>query len=113
MIRKVSLLFVFAIAGILCITKKSNAQLIHRHYKAVAFDYFVLFNANSVIPHAEKYFPGKGTEFTKLWRSKQFEYCYLRTITNRYENFFKVTEDALNYTLRAMKLDMTTEDKKN
>ncbi|MBS1779401.1 MAG: haloacid dehalogenase type II [Bacteroidetes bacterium] len=111
MFRK-AFLSIYTLAAILCITKPGVAQSVHRHYKAVAFDYFVLFNANSVIPHAEKYFPGKGAEFTKLWRSKQFEYCYLRTITNRYEDFFKITEDALNYTLRAMKLDMTAEDKK-
>ncbi len=112
MIRKISLLFVFAIAGMLCTTTKGRAQSTRRHYNAVAFDYFVLFNANSVIPHAEKYFPGKGAEFTKLWRSKQFEYCYLRSITNRYADFFKVTEDALDYTLRTMKLEMTAGDKK-
>jgi 2-haloacid dehalogenase len=41
-------------------------------FKAVAFDYFVIFDANSVTPEVERAFPGKGAEFTKLWRSKQF-----------------------------------------
>jgi hypothetical protein len=50
-------------------------------FKAVAFDYFVIFDANSVTPEVERAFPGKGVDFTKMWRSKQFEYCYLRTIT--------------------------------
>ncbi len=76
-------------------------------FKAVAFDYFVIFNANSVAPVAEKAFPGKGAEFAKAWRSKQFEYGYLRSIVNRHADFFKVTEDALVYTARAMKLDLT------
>ncbi|QEL18894.1 haloacid dehalogenase type II [Limnoglobus roseus] len=78
-------------------------------FKAVAFDYFVIFNANSVVPAVEKAFPGKGAEFTKAWRSKQFEYGYLRSIVNRHSDFFKVTEDALVYTANAMKLDLTAE----
>jgi 2-haloacid dehalogenase len=78
-------------------------------FKAVAFDYFVIFNANSVIPAVEKAFPGKGVEFTKAWRGKQFEYGFLRSIVNRHADFFKVTEDALVYTAQAMKLDLTAE----
>lgn len=76
-------------------------------FKAVAFDYFVIFDPNSVVPEIEKTFPGKGQEFAKLWRGKQFEYGYLRTITNRYADFFQVTDDALVYTAQAMKLELS------
>lgn len=82
-------------------------------FKAVAFDYFVIFNPNSVIPAVEKAYPGKGTEFTKAWRAKQFEYGFLRSITNRHDDFFKVTEDALVYTAEAMKLELTPETRKS
>src|SRR5215475_16179928 len=78
-------------------------------FKAVAFDYFVIFDPNSVVPEVEKVFPGKGMEFTKAWRAKQFEYGFLRSITSRHEDFFKVTEDALVYTAEAMKLELTPE----
>ncbi len=81
-------------------------------FKAIAFDYFVLFNPDSVIPEVEKIYPGKGTEFTKLWRTKQFEYGFLRSITKRHEDFFKVTEDALVYTAKALKLPLSSEQKK-
>ena len=81
-------------------------------FKAVAFDYFVIFDANSVIPAVEKAFPGKGGEFTKAWRAKQFEYGFLRTITDRHADFFKVTEDALVYTAEAMKLELPLEKRK-
>ena len=80
-------------------------------YKAVAFDYFVIFNPNSVISKVEQVFPGKGEAFTKAWRSKQFEYGFLRSITGKHEDFFKVTEDALVYTAEAMKLELTAENK--
>ena len=76
-------------------------------FKAVAFDYFVLFNPNSVVPEVEKAFPGRGAEFTKTWRAKQFEYGFLRSITGRHEDFFKVTEDALVYTAAAMELPLS------
>jgi 2-haloacid dehalogenase len=78
------------------------------HFKAVAFDYFVIFDPNSLVPEVEKEFPGKGLEFTKAWRSKQFEYGFLRTITNDYEDFFKVTGDALDYTAEQMHLEFTS-----
>jgi 2-haloacid dehalogenase len=73
---------------------------------------FVIFHANSVIPEVERVFPGKGMEFTKAWRAKQFEYGFLRSITSQHEDFFKVTEDALVYTAEAMKLDLTPEARK-
>jgi len=75
-------------------------------YKAVAFDYFVLFNPDSVIPKVEKEFPGKGREFTLAWRARQFDYGFLRSITGRQIDFFKVTEDALVYTAEAMHLPL-------
>jgi 2-haloacid dehalogenase len=79
------------------------------HFKAVAFDYFVIFDPNSVVPEVEKAFPGKGVEFTKAWRSKQFEYSFLRSITSDHEDFFKVTGDALDYTAEQMHLELTSE----
>jgi len=81
-------------------------------FKAIAFDYFVIFDPNSVIPEVDKVFPGKGAEFTKMWRAKQFDYCFLRTITNRHADFSKVTEDALVYTAQAMKLNLSPEMRK-
>src|ERR1041385_2796085 len=76
----------------------SNAEHRAPRFKAVAFDYFVLFDANSILPAVEKEFPGKGVAFVKAWRSKQFEYGFLRSITHRHRDFFQVTEDALGYT---------------
>ena len=41
-------------------------------FKAIAFDYFVLFNPDSVVSELEQVFPGKGRELTTLWRTRQF-----------------------------------------
>lgn len=82
-------------------------------FKAVAFDYFVIFNANSIVPAVEKAFPGRGAEFTRAWRAKQFEYGFLRSITGRHADFFEVTEDALVYTAAALKLELTPETRRS
>ncbi len=79
--------------------------------KAVAFDYFVIFDPNSVVPVVEQVFPGKGLEFTKQWRAKQFEYGFLRSITHRHADFYRVTEDALTYTAAAQQLALSPENK--
>jgi 2-haloacid dehalogenase len=79
------------------------------HYNAVAFGYFIIFDPNSVVPTVENVFPGKGVEFTKAWRSKQFEYGFLRSITNDHEDFVKVTADAMDFTAEQMHLTLTPE----
>jgi 2-haloacid dehalogenase len=78
-------------------------------FKAVAFDYFVLFNPDSIVESAERAFPGHGRELTNLWRTRQFEYGWLRSITNRYADFFAVTQDALVYAANALRLELTPE----
>jgi 2-haloacid dehalogenase len=81
-------------------------------FKAIAFDYLVLFNPDSVVPEVEGVFPGRGREFTNLWRTRQFEYSWLRSITGRYVDFFAITEDALIYTAAAMNLQLTPDNKR-
>jgi 2-haloacid dehalogenase len=81
-------------------------------FKAVAFDYFVIFDANSIVPEVERAFPGKSAEFVRIWRAKQFEYCYLRTITGRFADFSAVTEDALVYTAEAMHLELAADSRR-
>jgi 2-haloacid dehalogenase len=80
-------------------------------YGAIAFDYFVIFDPNSIIPQIEGVFPGKGKEFADRWRARQFDYGFLRSITGRHVDFFKVTEDSLVYSAEAMKLNLTGEAK--
>jgi 2-haloacid dehalogenase len=79
----------------------------HRPIKAIAFDAFTVFDPRSVVAIADGVFPGKGAEFAAAWRTRQFEYCWLRTLTGHYADFWHVTADALDYTARAMKLDLS------
>lgn len=81
-------------------------------YAAVAFDYFVLFNPDSVVSAVERVFPGKGRAFTDIWRTRQFEYSWLRSLAGRYVDFSVVTEDALVYAASTMKVRLTVAEKR-
>lgn len=74
--------------------------------KAIVFDaYGTLFDVHTVANKSEQLFPGKGKELSEIWRQKQLEYSWLRSLMGRYENFWSVTRDALRFTLKALQLD--------
>ncbi|BAL23572.1 haloacid dehalogenase type II [Azoarcus sp. KH32C] len=76
--------------------------------RAIAFDaYGTLFDVYSVGALAEQLFPGKGEALTALWRLKQIEYSFLRTLSGRYKPFLEVTEDGLVYSAKKLGLAMT------
>jgi len=76
-------------------------------FAAVAFDYLVLFNPDSVLSAVEEAFPGKGRDLTNVWRTRQFEYSWLRSITGRYVDFAAITDEALVYAANAMHVELT------
>jgi len=69
--------------------------------KAIIFDGFPIFSPGSVYKLALTLFPEKGRELIDQWRTKQFEYTWLRTLSGSYQDFIKVTEDALVYAAAA------------
>lgn len=79
--------------------------------KAVVFDaYGTLFDVHSVASLAEQLFPGRGGELSLLWRQKQLEYSWLRTMSERYKPFQDITRDALRYAARRLGLALPAED---
>jgi 2-haloacid dehalogenase len=66
--------------------------------------YGTLFDPFSVESRCEKFFPGHGAAVSRLWRAKQLEYTWLRSLMGRYEDFWKVTRDALIFACRSLKL---------
>ena len=78
--------------------------------KAILFDaYGTLFDVHSVALMAEQLYPGKGSDISALWRAKQIEYTHLRTLSGRYNNFWEVTRDALDFALERLELTPTPE----
>ena len=77
---------------------------------AVVFDaYGTLFDVHSVIGRCEQLFPGRGETLSRLWRSKQLEYTWLRSLMGRYQDFESVTGAALNYACRSQALPLAAE----
>jgi 2-haloacid dehalogenase len=73
--------------------------------KAVVFDaYGTLYDIQSVATVTEQAFPGYGEIITQVWRIKQLEYTWLRSLMRRYEDFSVVTRDSLAYTLKILGL---------
>jgi 2-haloacid dehalogenase len=74
---------------------------------AIVFDaYGTLFDVHSVIRRCEQLFPGRGDTLSRLWRSKQLEYTWLRSLMGRYEDFESVTRAALTYSCRSLELPL-------
>ena len=73
--------------------------------KAVVFDaYGTLYDTQSVAAVTEETFPGYGDIITQIWRIKQLEYSWLRSLMRRYRDFHAITRDSLAYTLRVLGL---------
>jgi 2-haloacid dehalogenase len=73
--------------------------------KAVVFDaYGTLFDIQSVAAITDGAFPGYGEMITQIWRLKQLEYTWHRSLMRRYEDFSVITRDSLIYTLRTLGL---------
>jgi 2-haloacid dehalogenase len=73
--------------------------------KAVVFDaYGTLYDIQSVAAVTEEEFPGYGDIITQIWRIKQLEYSWLRSLMRRYEDFSVVTRQALAYSIRVLGL---------
>jgi 2-haloacid dehalogenase len=77
-------------------------------FKAVVFDGFPIIDPRPVASLAEQLFPGKGAELSSTWRTRQFEYCWLRTLANRYADFRQVTQEALVFAAKSLRLDLST-----
>jgi len=73
---------------------------------AVAFDGFAIFDPRPVGAVAEALFPGKGADLMSIWRTRQFEYSWLRTLTGNYVNFLQVTRDALTFACASLQLEL-------
>lgn len=77
-------------------------------FHAFVFDaYGTLFDPHSIRTLAETLFPGHGTALSQLWRAKQLEYSWLRTLMHRYHDFWSVTRDALIFSCRFLQIPCT------
>jgi 2-haloacid dehalogenase len=70
--------------------------------RALVFDaYGTLYDTHSVFAKAEELCPGKGQLITEVWRLKQLEYSWLRSLLQDYQDFWEVTGASLDFALQA------------
>ena len=103
------LLRLAALGATLAATASRAAADTPNSVKAIAFDGFVIFDPRPVSGLCETLFPGHGAALGELWSRRQFEYCWLRTLTGRYADFWTVTEESLRYAAAQLKLELTAE----
>jgi 2-haloacid dehalogenase len=74
--------------------------------QAFVFDaYGTLFDVHSVVERAGNNIPGDLNALSTLWRQKQLEYTWLRSLMEHYEDFWDVTEAALRSAVTQLKIE--------
>ncbi len=73
---------------------------------ACVFDaYGTLVDFNSAVNRCRDRLGGKADALGDMWRRKQLEYTWLRSLMDRYDDFWQVTGDALDYSMAALGID--------
>ena len=74
--------------------------------KAIVFDaYGTLFDVNSAAEKCKDKIGNKWETFANHWRTTQLEYTWLRSLMKRHKNFWDVTEDSLDKSIRVFGID--------
>ena len=74
--------------------------------KAILFDaYGTLFDVNSAAEKCKDKIGDKWEDFANFWRTTQLEYTWLRSIMKRHKDFWQITEDSLDKSMKAYKID--------
>jgi 2-haloacid dehalogenase len=74
--------------------------------KAIVFDaYGTLFDVNSAAEKCKSKIGDKWEGFANFWRTTQLEYTWLRSLMKRHKDFWQITEDSLDKSMKAFKID--------
>ena len=77
-----------------------------KNIKAIIFDaYGTLFDVNSAAEKCKNKIGDKWEPFANYWRTIQLEYTWLRSLMNRHENFWQITEDSLDKSMKIFKIN--------
>ena len=77
-----------------------------KNIKAIIFDaYGTLFDVNSAAEKCKDKIGDKWERFANFWRTTQLEYTWLRSLMDRHKNFWQVTEDSLDKSIKVFDID--------
>ena len=79
-----------------------------KNIKAIIFDaYGTLFDVNSAAEKCKGKIGHKWENFANYWRTTQLEYTWLRSLMNRYKDFWRITEDSLDKSMKVFNIDIS------
>ena len=79
-----------------------------KNIKAIIFDaYGTLFDVNSAAEKCKDKIGDKWEGFANFWRTTQLEYTWLRSLMKRHKDFWQITEDSLDKSMKTYKIDPT------
>lgn len=106
---KIKLVVCFWLVAVsLCVNAQDAAV---PQIRVIAFDAFPIFDPREIAKASEDAFPGQGSRLMNLWRTRIFEYQWLRALGGEYEDFMSATEAGLIFATNQLNLDLSREKK--
>ena len=82
-----------------------------KNIKAIIFDaYGTLFDVNSAAEKCKDKIGDKWEPFANFWRTTQLEYTWLRSLMKRHKDFWQITEDSLDKSMKTFNIDPKMKD---
>ena len=82
-----------------------------KNIKVIIFDaYGTLFDVNSAAEKCKSKIGDKWESFANYWRTTQLEYTWLRSLMGRHKNFWEITEDSLQKSMKNFDIDQSMSD---
>ena len=77
-----------------------------KNIKAIIFDaYGTLFDVNSAAEKCKDKIGDKWEGFANFWRTTQLEYTWLRSLMKNHKDFWQITEDSLDKSMKVFNID--------
>ena len=77
-----------------------------KNIKAIIFDaYGTLFDVNSAAEKCKDKIGAKWEGFANFWRTTQLEYTWLRSLMGRHKDFWQITEDSLDKSMKTFNIE--------
>ena len=82
-----------------------------KNIKAIIFDaYGTLFDVNSAAEKCKDKIGDKWESFANFWRTTQLEYTWLRSLMNRHKDFWEITEESLDKSMKNFQINPSMKD---
>jgi len=82
-----------------------------KNIKAIIFDaYGTLFDVNSAAEKCKEKIGNKWESFANYWRTTQLEYTWLRSLMKRHKDFWQITEDSLDKSMKFFNIENSMKD---